>query len=140
MRKLDTITTLASAVISNLVACVDVSRDDACNYELHDGDGNVIGWYSAITNSGENIQMGGRNINVRAYIEIPSHGDEYWGDVEIIVPDKKRSHFDSLKIKVTGDLYEENGMTCESHRNGEDILDDIEERFEEYKKLLINMM
>jgi hypothetical protein len=141
MKKLDTITSLACAIINNLVAYVDVTEDAASSYEIHDGDGKVIGWYAAMTNSGDNVQMGGRNINVRAYIEIPSHGNDYWGEVEIIVPDKKRSRFDSLKIKVSGDLYDEDKCcVCNTYRFGEDILDDIEDRYEEYKKLLIAML
>lgn len=140
MKKLDTITALACAVISNLVSCVDITKEDASSYEIYDGDGNVTGWYSAMTNSGENVQMEGRNINVRAYIEIPSHGDEYWGEVEFIVPNKKRSHFDSLKIKVGGNLYEDKCCMCNTYQFGDDIRDDIEDRYDKYKKLLICMM
>ena len=140
MRKLDTITALACSIVSNLVSCADITKEEASSYELYNDNGDVIGWYAAMTNSGNNVQMGGRNINVRSYIEIPSHGNDYWGEVEIIVPDKKRTRFDSLKIKVSGDLYEENGVTCESHHDGDDILEDIEDRYEEYKKLLIAML
>jgi hypothetical protein len=146
MRKLDTLTSLASAVINSIVADMDITSDEMSLYELYDDEGNVIGWYQSMTNKSVEEDF---NIFIRVYVEIPCKGNKFWGELEILTPNKKRSHFDSLKVKVDGNLY--NDVSDESidenidtiytcSYNGDDILDEIEDRYEVYKKLLVAMM
>ena len=139
MIKIETIAALACAVIKNIVATMDITSEEMTMYELYDDEANVIGWYQSMTNNA----VGDFNIFIRAYVEVPSHENSFSGELEILTPNKKRSHFDSLKVKLSGELYkDEDGVQTnfETIYNGEDILDDIEDRYEVYKKLLVAMM
>lgn len=138
MRKLETISALASAVINNIVAGMDITSNEMSLYELYNDDGEVIGWYQSMTNN----SVEDFNIFIRVYVEVPSQGKEFWGELEILTPNKKRSHFDSLKIKLDGELYSESRChtDTDTHCAGMEILDDIEERYEIYKKLLVSML
>lgn len=139
MRKLETISALASAVINNIVAGMDITSDEMSLYELYNDDGEVIGWYQSMTNNATEDF----NIFIRVYVEVPSQGKDFWGELEFLTPNKKRSHFDSLKIKLDGELYSESGKIntgTDACCAGMEILDDIEERYDIYKRLLVTML